>query len=81
MADGKAVDINTPEVDEVDPTGAGDIFATSFFVRMQTSPDPIIAARFATYVASASVEHPGLDGIPTAETIHRAETYATKGIT
>jgi hypothetical protein len=53
----------------VDPTGAGDIFAASFFIRLHTTRDPWEAARFATQMAAISVTRTGLDGIPTAEEI------------
>jgi len=58
-----------PEVHEVDATGAGDIFAASFFVRLLNTRDPWEAARFATLIASRSVTRVGLDGIPTAQEI------------
>ena len=58
-----------PEVDEVDATGAGDIFAASFFWRLHNTRDPWAAARFATRLASFSVTRRGLDGIPTAQEI------------
>ena len=54
-----------PNVREVDATGAGDIFATAFFVRLLDTRDPWEATRFATLIASHSVERAGLDGIPT----------------
>ena len=50
---------------EVDPTGAGDVFATSFLLRLAETGDPLVAARFANVVASISVEAPGMDAIPT----------------
>jgi sugar/nucleoside kinase (ribokinase family) len=49
---------------EVDPTGAGDIFATAFLIRLAETGDPLVAARFATVVASMSVEGPGMSTIP-----------------
>lgn len=58
-----------PDVNEVDATGAGDIFAASFFVRLLNTRDPWEAARFATLVASRSVTRVGLDGIPTQSEI------------
>ncbi len=58
-----------PEVYEVDATGAGDIFAASFFVRLFNTHDPWEAARFATHVAGRSVTRAGLDGIPTPSEI------------
>jgi hypothetical protein len=54
---------------EVEPTGAGDIFAAAFFVRLQATRDPWEAARFATNLASYSVTRIGLEGIPTAEEV------------
>jgi sugar/nucleoside kinase (ribokinase family) len=54
-----------PEVEEVDATGAGDIFAAAFFVRLLATRDPWEAARFATHLAARSVARAGLDGIPT----------------
>ena len=49
---------------EVDPTGAGDVFATAFLVRLAETGDPLVAAHFATAVASMSVEGPGMATIP-----------------
>ncbi|MEW6287197.1 MAG: PfkB family carbohydrate kinase [Chloroflexota bacterium] len=54
-----------PSVREVDATGAGDIFAAAFFFRYLTTRDPWEATRFATLLASHSVEREGLAGIPT----------------
>jgi 1D-myo-inositol 3-kinase len=54
---------------ERDPTGAGDVFTTSFMIRLQETRDPIEAARFANVTASFSVEHPGVSGIPTREEV------------
>jgi hypothetical protein len=58
-----------PEVKEVDATGAGDVFAAAFFVRLFHTRDPWEATRFATLLASRSVIRPGLDGIPTQREI------------
>jgi sugar/nucleoside kinase (ribokinase family) len=54
-----------PKVNEVDPTGAGDIFAAGFFVRLAQTRDPWEAVRFATTLASCSVTRRGLEGVPT----------------
>ena len=54
-----------PEVREVDATGAGDVFAAAFFIRLHITRDPWEAARFATLIASHSITRPGLEGIPT----------------
>jgi sugar/nucleoside kinase (ribokinase family) len=58
-----------PEMEEVDGTGAGDIFAAAFFVRMYHTRDPWEAARFATQLAARSVARIGLNGIPTSQEI------------
>jgi sugar/nucleoside kinase (ribokinase family) len=60
------------DVPEVDPTGAGDIFAAAFFTRLFKTRDPWEAARFATLLASHSVTRVGLDGIPTAREIQES---------
>jgi sugar/nucleoside kinase (ribokinase family) len=59
----------TLRIKEVDPTGAGDIFAAAFFWRFSTTHDPWTAARFAVQLASFSITRRGLEGIPTREEI------------
>jgi sugar/nucleoside kinase (ribokinase family) len=54
---------------ELDPTGAGDIFAAAFFFRLYNTRDPWEAARFATQLAAISVTRSGLQSIPTQEEI------------
>jgi sugar/nucleoside kinase (ribokinase family) len=54
---------------EVDPTGAGDVFAAAFLTYFYQHRDPYEAVNFANCVASLSVEHPGISGIPTPEQI------------
>ena len=61
-----------PQMDEVDATGAGDIFAAAFFFRLYATRDPWEAARFATRLASFSVSRPGLQGIPTRDEIQES---------
>ena len=58
-----------PDVQEVDPTGAGDIYAAAFFARLYSTRDPWEAARFATQLAALSVTRRGLQGIPTQDEI------------
>jgi sugar/nucleoside kinase (ribokinase family) len=58
-----------PEINEIDATGAGDIFAAAFFTRLYTTRDPWEATRFATKLATRSIVRPGLEGIPTQEDI------------
>jgi sugar/nucleoside kinase (ribokinase family) len=58
-----------PQVEELDSTGAGDIFAAAFFIRMYLTRDPWESARFANQIAATSVTRQGLDGIPSSEEI------------
>lgn len=58
-----------PRMEEIEPTGAGDIFAAAFFSRLHATRDPWEAGRFATHLASFSVTRPGLAGIPTQDEI------------
>jgi sugar/nucleoside kinase (ribokinase family) len=60
---------HSPEMEEVDATGAGDVFAAAFFWRLFATRDPWAAARFATHLASLTVMRRGLEGIPTWEEI------------
>lgn len=63
-----------PAENEVDPTGAGDIFAAAFFYRLQTTFDPWESTRFATLLAAGSVTRSGLEAIPTKTEIKRAKS-------
>ncbi len=49
---------------EVDPTGAGDVFAAAFLIQYALGQDAAAATRFANGVASFVVEQPGALGIP-----------------
>jgi sugar/nucleoside kinase (ribokinase family) len=59
-------------VRQVDPTGAGDIFAAAFFVRLQQTGNALHAARLANQVAAASVAREGLAGVPSAREVQAA---------
>lgn len=73
---GETRSFSAPAVDEIDPTGAGDIFATAFFVALSRCGDPWTAARFANCVAAGSVARVGLDSTPRPGEITRCEqTY------
>lgn len=50
---------------EVDPTGAGDVFAAAYLVRFRETGDPMQSARFASCTASFCVEAEGTTGIAT----------------
>jgi hypothetical protein len=49
---------------EVDPTGAGDVFAAAFLMRLAATGSPVHAARFANVAASFSVQGPATHAIP-----------------
>lgn len=73
---GKMYHFPAPQARSVDPTGAGDIFAAAFLVRLADTGDPYIAARFAITAASLSIERPALSGIPArAEIEEREDIY------
>lgn len=50
---------------EVDPTGAGDVFATAFLIHFFRHGNPARAVDFANCTAAFSIERPGTNGIPT----------------
>ena len=54
---------------EVDPTGAGDVFAAAFLVALRERRPVLRAARFAACVASFAVEATGIEGIPTRKAV------------
>jgi sugar/nucleoside kinase (ribokinase family) len=54
---------------EIDPTGAGDVFAAAFLVHFHKHGDPLRAVDFANCVASISIEQVGIAGIPTMEMV------------
>lgn len=52
---------------EVEPTGAGDVFAAAFLVRYNATGDALEAASYAAVAGALTVEAPGIAGVPTAE--------------
>lgn len=71
QADGSVTVTQVPPrpANEVDPTGAGDTFATAFLLRLQETGDPLDAARYANVTASFGVEGSGISAIPSHETV------------
>lgn len=63
---------------EKDSTGAGDIFAAAFFIRLNQTKDVWEAARFATILASHSVNRFGLLGVPKTDEVKMAEVQIVK---
>ncbi len=65
-------DVATPPVDEIDPTGAGDVWAAAYLIRLRETGDVETAARFASATASLSVTGVGLSGIPARRDVEEA---------
>ena len=57
--------------DEIDPTGAGDTFATAFLIRLHETGDIEAAARFGAAAASLSVGGVAAAAIPTRDEIEQ----------
>ena len=56
---------------EVDPTGAGDVFAAAFLIRYFESADAFAASLFASCAASLMVEVTGAGAIPTRDQVQQ----------
>ncbi len=67
--DGAPTQVPAPAVVEVDPTGAGDIFAAAYFTRLRVTGDALEAARFANCIAARSVMRHGLTGVPALQEV------------
>jgi sugar/nucleoside kinase (ribokinase family) len=68
------VSIPTTSVEEIDPTGAGDIFAAAFMIYYYLRKKILFdSACQSTALASLSVTRPGVEGIPTREEIQGIE--------
>lgn len=67
--DGRWRSIAAFPADEVDPTGAGDVFATAFLVRLSETKDVADAACFASAAAACAIEAPGIAAIATRDRI------------
>lgn len=73
FADGKSITVPAPQVVEVDPTGAGDVFAATFFITLEKHADVARACAIANCVAAHSVTLPQLQGLPTPADVRRCE--------
>ena len=62
---GRRVEVPAYRADVVDPTGAGDVFATAFFMALEAGADPVAAARRACAAASCVIEGVGIETLPT----------------
>lgn len=66
---GRWFDVPAYPAVEVDPTGAGDVFAAAFLIRYFETKDALEAALFASCAASLKVAREGVGAIPTREQI------------
>jgi sugar/nucleoside kinase (ribokinase family) len=57
--------------EEVDPTGAGDVFATAFVIALDETKSVASAARFASAAAGLSIEGEGTAKVATRREIER----------
>ncbi len=64
---GKRLEVAVLAAEAADPTGAGDIFASSFIAHYFRSIDILASAKYASLIAMDSVTRPGLSGVPTSE--------------
>jgi sugar/nucleoside kinase (ribokinase family) len=71
---------NAPQVNVVDPTGAGDIFAAVFFARLFATRDAWLAGAQAVQLASMSVTRRGVASMPTAQEIQTSFVEIFPGI-
>ncbi len=68
---GESRSISTPSAKEIDPTGAGDVWAAAYLIHLRETGDINVAARFASAAASLSVTGIGLSGIPTRKDVEK----------
>ena len=69
---GDRYEIRPRRARQIDATGAGDVFATTWLVRYRTSGDPWDAAEAAACAASLAVEAEGWSGVPDAVALEAA---------
>jgi len=69
---GERYEVRARRALEVDPTGAGDVFAATFLARYRRDADPWDAAEAATCAASLSVEGVGWSAVPDAAGLQAA---------
>ena len=60
---------STRSANAIDPTGAGDVFAAAYLIRLFETKDHKQACHFANTVASLSTEGKGIKGIPSRNTV------------
>lgn len=61
--EGREYQVPTYPTQVVDPTGAGDVFAVAFFIRLYETNDPETAVRFAHAAAALSISGAGVSSV------------------
>ncbi len=70
---GRPVSYDTPQVEVVNPTGAGDVFAAALLSSLYVTNNDVEASiRVAARLGATSVTRYWLDGAPTAEEVEQA---------
>ncbi len=69
---GTPSDYGTPQVETVEPTGAGDVFAASLLSSLQFVEDMDTAIRVAARLGATAVTRSGLQGTPTGAEVMQA---------
>ena len=69
FVEGKLFEMEAYPSEEVDATGAGDVFATGFLARLHETQDVGEAARFGAAAASLSVEGVGVGAVAGREAV------------
>lgn len=77
---GDVIHIPAPKVEVVNATGAGDIFAAVFFIRLYETKDPWEAGKQAVKLASHSVKRLGLASVPIDDEIKTTKVEIIKGL-
>ena len=67
---GQILESTAYPADEVDPTGAGDVFAAAFLIKYHETGSSQAALSFAHCAASFAVEGHGTTGIPTLDQVN-----------
>lgn len=67
----ECLEIPTYPVDEIDPTGAGDVYAAALFIRLAAGDPPAAAAAYASAAGALSVTGRGTSAIPDDAAIRR----------
>lgn len=60
LAGGARIDVPAMPADEVDPTGAGDVFGVVFTLRLAAGDPPTVGGAAAAAAAARVVEGPGI---------------------